>query len=483
MLFSSAIFLFLFLPLVILGYYILSGTWRNVFLLFSSFVFFAWGGVSYSVLLLISIIINYIFGRLIDRNLGNKRSKIWLGVGVGLNLLILGIFKYANFILANINSLFEVFQFPAIENKSIILPIGISFYTFQALSYLIDIYRRETEVQKNILRLGLFISMFPQLIAGPIVRYHDIASQLAFRKTSFEKFGYGVKRFIIGLGKKVLIANSFAYIADEIFLVIPGDLSAGAAWLGIIAYTFQIYFDFSGYSDMAIGLGSMFGFKIPENFNFPYIARSIKDFWRRWHISLSTWFRDYLYIPLGGNRKSIKRTYINLLIVFFLTGLWHGASWNFVVWGLLHGLFLVVERIGGDKILEKLWKPFQHLYSLFIILMAWVLFRANDFTLAWQYYKAMFGGNENSSYELFDYAKFLNAEFYIILVIALLGSAGFLQNMTEIFPNIVSANKFLNRTIQTTYSVITILFYSGILIISASYLLANTYNPFIYYRF
>ena len=483
MLFSSAIFLFAFLPLVILGYFLLKGSWRNILLLISSLVFFAWGGVSYSVILLISIFINYIFGRLIGSDLGNKKSKIWLGIGVGLNLLLLGIFKYANFIIANINSLLEVFQIPAVENKSIVLPIGISFYTFQALSYLVDIYRKETEVQNNILRLGLYISLFPQLIAGPIVRYHDIAMQLASRTTSFEKFSWGIQRFLTGLAKKVLIANSFALIADEIFTVIPADLSAAVAWLGIIAYTFQIYFDFSGYSDMAIGLGSIFGFKILENFNYPYIALSIKDFWRRWHISLSTWFRDYLYIPIGGNRIGIKRTYINLLIVFFLTGLWHGASWNFVAWGMIHGLFLIFERSGGEKFLNKLWKPLQHLYTLFIVMMAWVLFRAVDFSYAWGYYKAMFGLN-SSNQGMYELLKYFNTEFYIVLIVAILGSTKFFINLGMLIKKYeLKASYKIQLPLQSMQAIISIGFYLGILVLCAMYLLSDTYNPFIYYRF
>lgn len=483
MLFSSAVFLFLFLPAVILGYYILRGSWRNIFLLISSFVFFAWGGVSYSVILLISIFLNYLFGQLIGRNLGNKRKKIWLGFGVGLNLLILGIFKYANFIIANINNLFEVFQIPLVENKSIVLPIGISFYTFQAISYLVDIYRKEAEVQKNILRLGLYIALFPQLIAGPIVRYHDIARQLAFRTHSFEKFGYGVQRFLTGLAKKILIANSFAFVADEVFAVVPADLSASAAWLGIIAYTFQIYFDFSGYSDMAIGLSSIFGFKILENFNYPYIARSIRDFWRRWHISLSTWFRDYLYIPLGGNQLGPKRTYINLIIVFFLTGLWHGASWNFVAWGMIHGLFLIFERIGGEKMLNKLWKPLQHLYTLFVVVMAWVLFRADDFSYAWGYYKTMFGFT-TAEYGLYELSKYLNTEFYIVLLVATLGSTKIFVNSADfIRKSGMNAPDRFQLSLQSFQALITIGFYLGLLVLSAMYLISETYNPFIYYRF
>jgi len=397
--------------------------------------------------------------------------------------LFLGIFKYANFIIANINDLFEVINIPAINNNSIVLPIGISFYTFQSLSYLVDIYRKETGVQKNILRLGLYISLFPQLIAGPIVRYHDIAKQLQSRITSFDKFSYGVQRFLTGLAKKVLIANSFAFVADEMFAMAPTELSAPMAWLGIISYTFQIYFDFSGYSDMAIGLGSIFGFKILENFNFPYIATSIKDFWRRWHISLSTWFRDYLYIPLGGNRKNLTRTYVNLLIVFFLTGLWHGASWNFVVWGLVHGFFLVIERIGGDKILNKIWKPLQHLYTLFIVLMAWVLFRAEDISYAWAYYKAMFGMNITTT-GTYSYFKYIDREFIIVAIFAVLASTKFFINSgTLIRKTYFNGNKKVQFTFHSIHSVLSIGFYIGILIMCSLYLLSDSYNPFIYYRF
>jgi len=483
MLFSSAIFLFLFLPIVIIGYYLLRGEWRNIFLFIASLVFYAWGGISYSVLLIVSILMNYFIGRLIGKNLEHRRSGLWLSLGISLNLLFLGIFKYANFIIANINDLFEVINIPAINNNSIVLPIGISFYTFQSLSYLVDIYRKETGVQKNILRLGLYISLFPQLIAGPIVRYHDIAKQLQSRITSFDKFSYGVQRFLTGLAKKVLIANSFAFVADEMFAMAPTELSAPMAWLGIISYTFQIYFDFSGYSDMAIGLGSIFGFKILENFNFPYIATSIKDFWRRWHISLSTWFRDYLYIPLGGNRKNLTRTYVNLLIVFFLTGLWHGASWNFVVWGLVHGFFLVIERIGGDKILNKIWKPLQHLYTLFIVLMAWVLFRAEDISYAWAYYKAMFGMNVTTT-GTYSYFKYIDREFIIVAIFAVLASTKFFINSgTLIRKTYFNGNKKVQFTFHSIHSVLSIGFYIGILIMCSLYLLSDSYNPFIYYRF
>jgi alginate O-acetyltransferase complex protein AlgI len=483
MLFSSPIFLFYFLPIVIIGYYLFRGNWRNVFLFISSLVFFAWGGVSYSILLIGSIVMNYFMGLLVGKNPGTKRSKNMLIIGVSLNLLLLVIFKYANFIIENLNFWLDFLKIPPIENDSIILPVGISFYTFQSLSYLVDIYRKETPMQKNILRLGLYISLFPQLIAGPIVRYIDIAAQLEKREVSIEKFSYGVQRFITGLAKKVLLANSFGYVADNIFTIIPSDLSSMSAWLGVIAYTFQIYFDFSGYSDMAIGLGSIFGFRILENFNFPYISRSIKEFWRRWHISLSTWFRDYLYIPLGGNRLGTRRTYINLIIVFFLTGLWHGASWNFVAWGLLHGFFLVLERLGGDRLLQKLWKPFQHIYTLAVVVFAWVLFRADDFQYAWGYYKAMLGLNDSHS-GMYEIAKFMNPEFLVVLIIGTLASVMVFKKLRIYIDGFLS-DQHGGRLIamQSTFTILMILFYFGLFVLCSMYLLSNTYNPFIYYRF
>jgi alginate O-acetyltransferase complex protein AlgI len=292
-----------------------------------------------------------------------------------------------------------------------------------------------------------------------------------------------VQRFLTGLAKKVLIANSCAYVADEIFAIAPGDLSAPTAWLGIIAYTFQIYFDFSGYSDMAIGLGSIFGFRIPENFNFPYIAQSIKEFWRRWHISLSTWFRDYLYIPLGGNRKGGKRTLLNLFIVFFLTGLWHGASWSFVIWGMVHGFFLVAERLGGDKMIDRVWKPIRHLYTLFVVIMAWVLFRSSDITYAWGYYKAMFGfGNSGSG--VYEYYKYLNNEFLLVLLLGILASTPVFISLGNLIRKSVKMLPAVSRSILSSAgAVMSISFYLGLLVLCAMYLLSDSYNPFIYYRF
>ena len=345
MVFSSLTFLYLFLPIVLILNYLTPTKYRNYTLLIASFVFYSLGGISLTLLLLSSVIFNYFAGLVINLKLNKKGSKTALFIGIAGNLSLLGYYKYANFIVHNINDLFHSIGISiSFENPGIILPIGISFFTFQAISYLVDLYYQRVELQRNFFSLAVYISLFPQLIAGPIVRYHNIADQLAKRENSPSKFVSGIKRFVIGLAKKVLIANQFALLADTAFQISPENLSTFVAWAGIIAYSIQIYFDFSGYSDMAIGLGRMLGFEFLENFNFPYIARSIREFWKRWHISLTNWFRDYLYIPLGGNSKGKTRTYFNLIFVFFLTGLWHGASWSFVAWGLLHGLFLILER-------------------------------------------------------------------------------------------------------------------------------------------
>jgi alginate O-acetyltransferase complex protein AlgI len=449
----------------------------------ASILFYAWGGVSYTIILLASILINYITGLLLKKHGNQKRAKIILGIGIALNLAILIVFKYANFLVDNINLLIEGIGIGPIQFHEIKLPIGISFFTFQAISYIVDIYRKEGEAQKSFINIGLYISLFPQLIAGPIVRYHDIAKQLNERTSNLKRFASGVERFILGLAKKVLIANTVALVADDIFSLSAQQLSTPLAWLGIVAYSLQIYFDFSGYSDMAIGLGRMFGFEILENFNFPYISRSIKEFWRRWHISLSTWFRDYLYIPLGGNRVSRQRVYLNLFIVFFLTGFWHGAAWNFVVWGLFHGFFLVIERVGFGKILDRIWSPLQHIYVLFTVMIAWVFFRATDIAYAWVFLKSMAGLNDHSA-RLEDFIKFFNNELILVLAIGILGSAGLFTGFQNVHQKITknSGAKYLN----TSNSVLSILKTIGLLlmfILSISSLASGTYNPFIYFRF
>jgi len=452
-------------------------------LLIASILFYAWGGVSYTLILLISLVMNFFIGKMVGRHLDTQRARIYLSIGVVANLGFLAVFKYGNFIVENLNSLFVSTSIKlSIPDPGILLPIGISFYTFQALSYLIDVYKKRTPVQNSFVDLALYISLFPQLIAGPIVRYNDIAEQLSNRENNLSNFASGVERFVLGLAKKVLIANQFAILADTAFTIAPSDLSTFVAWAGIVAYTFQIYFDFSGYSDMAIGLGRMFGFKFLENFNFPYIAKSIREFWRRWHISLSNWFRDYLYIPLGGNRKGNHRTYFNLLIVFFVTGIWHGASWNFVAWGMLHGLFMILEKLGLDRALEKLWKPIQHIYTLFIVMMAWVLFRADDFTHAWGYFRSMFTYKSMElNYEVLH--KFLNNEVYLVLVIAIFSSTRIWLVIYEKAKQLIQPSAKLWKLSQGVWMFMVLAFVLVVMTLSTTYLVANSYNPFIYFRF
>src|SRR4051812_1626918 len=341
--------------------------------------------------MLASIAFNYWMAILVDRVHGTPAASRRLAFAVTLNLVVLGIFKYANFFADNVNALLRAGGIEPVAVPRVLLPIGISFFTFHAISYVIDVSRRDASAQKSPVHAALYLLLFPQLIAGPIIRYRDIADQLARRIVSLDDFAYGVRRFVVGLGKKVLIANTVAGPADRIFSMPSAQLDAPHAWLGVLCYTLQIYFDFSGYSDMAIGLGRMFGFRFPENFRWPYIADTVQEFWRRWHISLSSWFRDYLYLPLGGNRVSPARVYRNLVIVFFLCGLWHGASWNFVVWGLFHGSFLVMERIGLARAVRRMWTPLRHVYLLLVVMIGWVFFRADTLAGAVAFLKAMAG--------------------------------------------------------------------------------------------
>lgn len=482
MLFSSPVFLFLFLPVVLMVYFLLWTKWKNYFLLFASLVFFAWGGVSYSILILASIVLNYLFGRGIGIDPGSSKSRKYLAAGLAVNLIFLGLFKYADFIVDNLNLLTTFLNFKPLGNPGIVLPIGISFYTFQAISYLIDVYRKEAEVQKNPFNFGLYIALFPQLIAGPIVRYHDIARQISHRTYDIAGFSYGVRRFILGLGKKVLLANNMGAIADVAFGTPVDQLSGSLAWIGLITYALQIYLDFSGYSDMAIGLGRMFGFSFLENFNYPYISRSVKEFWRRWHISLSSWFRDYLYIPLGGSRTAKWRIYLNLLIVFFVTGLWHGASWSFVVWGFVHGFFLILERLTNDKFPSILWRPLQHIYLLFVALMAWVLFRADTISYAWDYYGVLFGMSEATT-DLLVFNKILNKEFIVFFVLSIFSATGLLFSIGRLFDRSVDHLRNSVPLVAESLRILKATGLAAILIVCAVYLITNTYNPFIYYRF
>lgn len=483
MLFSSIIFLYAFLPVVLILNFLLKKEYKNKLLLIASLIFFAWGGVSYTLILIASLIINYISGRLIHAYEGRKQAKVFLAIGIVLNLMILGHYKYSNFIVENINYLLSNFTDWTFTNDSIILPLGISFYTFQAMSYIIDVYRKDAQVQKNFFRLALYISFFPQLIAGPIVRYKDIEIQLTNRRNHLTNLSYGIQRFVLGLSKKVLIANQFGLVADKAFAIDVVDLNSITSWIGILAYTIQIYFDFSGYSDMAIGLGRMFGFKLPENFNFPYMARSMREFWQRWHMTLSTWFKNYLYFPLGGSRKGEFFTIMNLLIVFYATSVWHGASWNFIIWGMTHGFFMMLEHLGWGKILIRLWKPIQHFYALFIIVVTRVFFRADTLDYAWGYFQKLFAFDSleihpDVLYSISSYS------FLILTIIAITSSTPMWLVLNEKLKGVTMIHNLrlikLRSGLVQLSSVIMVLL--G-LIFSTMLLISDSYNPFIYFRF
>lgn len=475
MLFTSPSFLFFFLPItLVLNFLLIKFKARNLVLLILSLFFYIFGEGELVLLMLGSIIINYFFGIWIEKS-GSKKVLIF---SVTVNLIILIINKYTNFLIENVNLLLDSFN---IQNLSVIeikLPVGISFYTFQSISYLIDVYRKDNKAQRSFVDLALYVSLFPQLIAGPIVRYKDIAEQLITRIQHIDKFKEGAERFIIGLSKKVIVSNTLALIADYIFDSDFSKIDASTAWLGIILYSLQIYFDFSGYSDMAIGLGKMLGFDFLENFNFPYVAKSIREFWRRWHISLSNWFRDYLYISLGGNRGSSQRTYFNLFIVFLLTGLWHGASWNFVIWGLIHGFFIIIERLGFDKILSKL-KLLQHVYTLLVVVIAWVFFRIETFEGAIEYLKIMFVGTNANNHYTFD--MFLSPEVSLTLILGLILSFNGLNRFYKYLNTFVGIEN--KPKLKTS---VDFLYYIGLLIL-LMYCIMNvasgSYNPFIYFRF
>lgn len=474
MLFSSIVFLFYFLPLVLIGYYLLSfsRTAQNIFLLISSLIFYAWGEFNYVLLMVASIVLNFIFGILVDKYKENKAiAKIIIIFTCITNLGILFIFKYLGFVLRNINDSLSFYKIPI---PNIIMPIGISFFTFQALSYVIDIYRNKVKVQKNIFYLGLYISFFPQLVAGPIVRYSQIENEIRNRKESWKKFGVGCCRFITGLGKKVLISNNMAIIVDRIFEMNSNiNIPSSLAWIGSFAYTFQIFFDFSGYSDMAIGLGLMFGFKFDENFNYPYISKSISEFWRRWHMSLSSWFRDYVYFPLGGSRVENKDKIIrNLLVVWVLTGVWHGAEWTFIIWGFLNFVF-----IAGEKVLSfdnlNINKTVKHIYTLFIVNLGWVLFRSKDLIEAGKYISNMFGINKNGFWS--DYTYMFLKENYIFWIFAIVLSTPIAKRVNKF----LAEKYYFYKGINIIYPVAIM----GLFLICICYLVKGTYNPFIYFNF
>jgi alginate O-acetyltransferase complex protein AlgI len=476
--FSSPIFLFLFLPFVLTVYFLIRRELRNSFLLCMSLLFYAWGEKGYVLIMLFSMGISFVFGLVLERFSLDEpgKRKAALALAVLLNISLLFYFKYVNFLVSSLS-------FGAIRVDPIHLPNGISFFTFHALSYVIDVYRRDVPAQRNPFDIALYISIFPKLIAGPIIRYHDIAGQIFQRKETLVKMTSGIQRFIVGLGKKVLIANTLGAIADQMFSLPTDRLTMGLSWLGIICYTLQIYYDFSGYSDMAIGLGRMFGFEFMENFQYPYISQSIREFWRRWHISLSTWFRDYLYIPLGGNRGTPLRTHVNLLIVFFLCGLWHGANWTFVFWGLWHGCFLVLERLRFGRWLTSLWTPLRHLYALCVIMTGWVFFRSQDLSYAFSYLQALAGLAKGDGMEIFV-GMYLNREVLIALGLGILFSAPVYPSVGRWRSAVLNWSEgVVSGCTGKTLSLIHAGSLFGIFILCAMKLASGTYNPFIYFRF
>lgn len=473
MVFSSLLFLFRYLPLVLLLYFICPAKLKNALLFIVSLVFYAWGEPIYVVLMLFSTLVDYIHGLLVAKFKSEGRmraAKLTVISSAIINLSLLGFFKYAGFFVTNVNNLLGL----SLKVPNLSLPIGISFYTFQTMSYTIDVYRGDAVPQKNIIDFGAYVTLFPQLIAGPIVQYKTIAEQLNHRVHNFDNFAYGVRRFVIGLGKKVLLANSAGILWDHVFASDLSTLPTVSSWIGIIAYTFQIYFDFSGYSDMAIGLGKMLGFSFLENFNYPYMSFSITEFWRRWHISLGTWFRDYVYIPLGGNRKGVAKQIRNIAIVWLLTGFWHGASWNFVLWGAFFGVLLIIEKFVLMKFLQS-HKLFGHFYTLFAVVISWAIFAIEDLSKLKQFIGAMFGASGCFANPESVYLLTSNLILFVILALA---STSYPSKICKYF-----YNKFALRSNSKLAAVVENAFYCLIILISTAYLVDASYNPFLYFRF
>ena len=467
MLFSSIEFLYYFLPIVIALYFIVPKKFKNLILLISSLFFYFWGEPVYTLIMVVMALSGYIHGLLIDKFKGTKKAKVALVSSIVVGLSALAFFKYSNFFIENINHIFD----SAMSTLALALPIGISFYTFQILSYTIDLYRGKYEVQKNFIDFFTYVALFPQLIAGPIVRYSDINEELKSRTHSFENFAYGINRFIIGLSKKVLIANvlgEFCEIAKS-----ATETSVLFMWAYIIAYAIHIYFDFSGYSDMAIGLGRIFGFHFPENFNYPYISKSITEFWRRWHMTLGSWFRDYVYIPLGGNRVSKLKWIRNIFVVWFLTGFWHGAGWNFIVWGLMFGVLLLIEKLFLAKVLDKIPKIFSRIYVIFFILLSWVVFDATSLTEALGRIGIMFGWNQ-TAFITADTLYYIRS-YATVIIIGLIGCTPLLKNVILKIKSNERGKKIIN--------VLEPIFQVCLLVLTTAYLIDGSFNPFLYFRF
>ncbi|MGG4343306.1 MBOAT family O-acyltransferase [Paenibacillus lautus] len=468
MVFSSLIFLFLFLPITLLIYYVSPMKFRNAVLLVVSLIFYAWGEPLYIFIMIFSTVFDYINGLLIDKYRHRKliARSIFIGSMAG-SLGILGFFKYANFVVENINPLFHL----NIQVADLPLPVGISFYTFQTMSYIVDVYLDKVPVQKNFISFGAYVTMFPQLVAGPIVKYGDIAGQLVSRKVSLDRFGEGAELFIRGLAKKVLLANNIGLLWTSVKTTPIEELSVLSAWLGITAFTLQIYFDFSGYSDMARGLGKMFGFDFMENFRYPYISKSVTEFWRRWHISLGSWFREYVYIPLGGNRSGHMKQLRNLLIVWFLTGLWHGASWNFIVWGLYFGFFVMIEKLLLLRWLERRFAIVGHVYTLLVVIIGWVLFEMDHLASAGRFIGVMFGF---AGHGFADQQALYDLSANVVLLVVLAFCA------TPLPGKMLS---FIKEKWRMAGIITVPVIYFLFMVLSTAYLVNATYNPFLYFRF
>jgi alginate O-acetyltransferase complex protein AlgI len=483
MVFSSITFLFYFLPGVLLLYWLVGKRMQNLLLLLASLLFYAWGEGVYLLLMLTSISINFVSGQLIHAFRASPLGKFFCIVGIILNLGLLGYYKYGSFITENLNVVLDFIGLPMILLDPVRLPIGISFFTFQALSYIIDVYRQQNEPQKNFINLGLYIALFPQLIAGPIVRYHDIAAQLANRRVTREGFAYGVQRFLFGLSKKVLLANTMAVVADKIFALPVIELTPSVAWLGIFCFILQLYYDFSGYSDMAIGLGRMFGFHFLENFNYPYISRSLSEFWIRWHISLGTWIRDYVYFPLGGSRLGERRTQINLFIVFFLCGLWHGASWNMAIWGVYNGVVVLIERTRFSDYRRKLWYPLQIISFLLIFMFGMVIFCTPTLAAAKHYFLVMIGLISEPA-AVHSASFYLNSKVLFEIAVAVVFSLPVYPALGRLRAQI--SERLTGRRLSIFYisvEVSRLVITLSLVYFTCISLASGVYNPFIYFRF
>jgi alginate O-acetyltransferase complex protein AlgI len=482
LLFSSPLFLFVFLPILLGVYALARPKHRNLVLLVASLLFYVWGEGAYVLVMLAIIAINYGLGRRVEMLSGRSRAKLTVAVAVAVNLGLLIAFKYSNFLVDQLNLILSIVHVKKLKLAPVHLPLGISFFTFHALSYVIDIHRRKSRGGKP-LDFALYMTLFPHSIAGPIVRYGDIAGQLAQRVVTAAGFAEGIRRFIMGLAKKMLVANTVAVTADAIFAIPGRELNFSLAWLGVCCYTLQIYFDFSGYSDMAIGLAKLFGIDFLENFNYPYSASSVTEFWRRWHISLSTWFRDYLYIPLGGNRCSRVRNYANLVTVFFLCGLWHGASWTFAAWGLFHGAFLVLERTKAGRMIESFWSPLKHMYTLLVVSVGWVLFRADNVQQAGAFLKSMAGLGAGLGVE-YHVGLYVDSQLLLAIFAGAVGSAPLLPLAVRIRDAVVGrATGIVHAAMDFGFALLDVTGHLLLLLASAMLLAAGTHNPFIYFRF